>query len=150
MVQALSAGDELQVPITISHPTNCCLKYKYNYIVSVWHWVGNNVKMQLITSVAFLFWLLTCAFDTLQRSELQELNIVVYRLFSPSHDLIKDFTLGNSSVVQYPQLATILKIATKKSAIKNDRSISSQHFWSVIIQILLVRYFKHFVTMRVI
>lgn len=85
--------------------------------------------------------------DVLQRSELYELNMVVCRLFSPNHDLIKDYTLGNFNVAQYPLLAAILKTATKKkSAIKDGQSVSSQRFWSVIIQILLVRYFKYFVT----
>lgn len=102
--------------------------------------------MQLITSVAFLFWLLTCALNILQRSELYELNIVACRLFSPNHDLIKGYTLGNFSVAQYPLLATILNIATKKSAMKNGQCVSSQHFRSVIIQILLVKYLKYFVT----
>lgn len=77
MLQSIKAGEELRIADNITHPANCCLKFKYNYISSAWHWVENNIGVQLIIAAVFLFWLnqcfwLTCVLDALEKLKGQQ------------------------------------------------------------------------------
>lgn len=89
MLQSINVGEESQIPANIKHSVYCWVKFKHNYLSSMWHWVENHHGVvDHTSSISFLaeptfviYLLLGCLRMAGRLAELHEFDAILTDFF---------------------------------------------------------------------